>query len=112
MKAYSAKNVARMLDLPVEQVRAYARSGLLDAVRGERGEYRFSFQDLVLLRTAKQLSDRRIGPRRIQRALSRLRHRLPVDMPLAGLRIRAALVRRSMSSRMRCEPLSAPIQRR
>jgi len=90
MKAYSAKNVARMLDLPVEQVRSYARSGVLDAVRGERGEYRFSFQDLVLLRTAKELTDRRIGPRRIQLALSRLKSRLPSGRPLAGMRISAA----------------------
>lgn len=90
MKAYSARNVARMLELPVEQVRSYARSGVLDAVRGSRGEYRFSFQDLVLLRTAKELGDRRIGPRKIQRALSRLKQRLPAGRPLAGLRISAS----------------------
>ena len=90
MKAYSVKHVARMLDLPVEQVRSYARSGLLDAKRGERGEYRFSFQDLVLLRTAKRLTGRRIGPRRIQRALGRLKRRLATGRPLAGLRILAS----------------------
>lgn len=90
MKAYSVKNVARMLDLPVEQVRSYARSGVLDAKREERGEYRFSFQDLVLLRTAKELTGRRIGPSKIQRALNRLKLRLALGRPLAGLRITAS----------------------
>ena len=57
-----------MLDLSVGQVRSYARSGLVDPQRGDRGEYRFDFQDLVLLRTAKGLLSRRIPPRRVRRS--------------------------------------------
>ena len=60
MKMYNARNVAKLLDLSVGQVRSYARSGLLRPERGPRGEYRFSFQDLVLLRTAKGLLDARV----------------------------------------------------
>ena len=60
MKVYTAKSVARLLDLSVQQVRSYARAGFLQPDRGPRGEYRFSFQDLVMLRTAKGLMAARI----------------------------------------------------
>jgi tetratricopeptide (TPR) repeat protein len=77
MKGYSAKDVARMLDLSVSQVRSYARSGLVEAQRGDRGEYRFGFQDLVLLRTAKGLLSQRIPPQRVHHALCLLKEQLP-----------------------------------
>ncbi len=89
MKVYTAKNVAKMLDLSVGQVRAYARSGLLRPERGTRGEYRFSFQDLVLLRTAKGLLAARVPPRKIRNALRKLQDQLPQGRPLTGVRISA-----------------------
>ena len=89
MKVYTAKSVARMLDLSVAQVRSYARAGFLQAERGPRGEYRFSFQDLLLLRTAKGLIAARIPPTRVKRALQRLKQLLPHDRPLSGLHISA-----------------------
>jgi len=89
MKVYTSKHVARMLDLSVGQVRSYARAGFLEPDRGPRGEYRFSFQDLVLLRTAKGLLDERVPPRKVRRALSNLKRRLPGGKPLTGVRISA-----------------------
>ncbi len=90
VKVYSARNVAKMLDLPVEQVRSFARDGLLEPDRGRRGEYRFSFRDLVLLRTAKGLLASRVPPRRVKNALQRLRQQLADGRPLTGVRIAAA----------------------
>lgn len=89
MKGYSATDVARMLDLPVGRIRSFARAGLLHPQRGPRGEYRFTFQDLVLLRTAKGLLAHRIPARRVRRALSRLREQLPDDRHLSGVQIQA-----------------------
>jgi predicted Zn-dependent protease len=89
MKIYTSKSVARLLDLSVGQVRAFARAGFLDPERGPHGEYRFSFRDLVLLRTAKGLAAARVPPRRIRVALRRLREQLPRSRPLTGLRISA-----------------------
>jgi tetratricopeptide (TPR) repeat protein len=89
VKVYTSRNVANMLDLSVGQVRSYARSGFLQPGRGPRGEYRFSFQDLVLLRTAKGLLAARVPPRKIRRALGRLREQLPRGRPLTGVRISA-----------------------
>jgi tetratricopeptide (TPR) repeat protein len=90
MKVYTAKSVARMLDLSVAQVRSYARAGFLEPERGPRGEWRFSFRDLLLLRTAKGLLSARVAPGKIRRALARLKEQLPGDLPLTGLQISAA----------------------
>jgi tetratricopeptide (TPR) repeat protein len=84
---YSVKDVARLLDLSVGQVRAYARAGVLEPQRGSRGEYLFSFQDLVLLRTAKGLVAQRIAPARVRNALTELKRRLPQGRPLSAVQI-------------------------
>jgi tetratricopeptide (TPR) repeat protein len=89
MKGYGAREVAEMLGLTVEQVRSWARAGFVRPERGARGEMRFSFQDLVLLRTAAHLVAARIAPRRVKRALSALRAQLPAGRPLTGVHVRA-----------------------
>ena len=89
MKGYTSREVARMLDLSVGQVRSYARAGFIHPERGPRGDYRFRFQELVLLRAAKGLAAARIPSRRIARALKKLRERLPSGRALTELRIAA-----------------------
>jgi tetratricopeptide (TPR) repeat protein len=89
MTGYGSKQVAEMLGLSVGQVRGYVRAGFLDPARGPRGQLRFSFADIVVLRAARGLLDARIGPRKIRRALARLRSQLPVGRPLAAVRIAA-----------------------
>src|SRR5438552_16230435 len=89
MKGYTSRDVARLLRLTVAQVRDFARDGFLTPGRGPRGELLFSFQDLVILRTAKGLVAARIPTRRIRRALRRLRTELPRGRSLAELRIAA-----------------------
>src|SRR5439155_1573228 len=65
------------------------RAGLLAPERGPRGELLFTFQDMVLLQTAKGLLSAHIAPRKIRGALQRLKEQLPSDRPLTGLRIAA-----------------------
>ena len=89
MKGYSSREVARMLDLSVGQVRSYARAGFIHPARDPRGAYRFRFQELVLLRAAKGLTAARIPSRRIARALRKLKERLPTGRALTELRISA-----------------------
>ncbi|MGH9317165.1 MAG: tetratricopeptide repeat protein [Thermoanaerobaculia bacterium] len=89
MKGYGTREVAQILGLSAGQVRAYVRAGFLSPERGSRGGFRFSFEDLVFLRAASGLLKARIGPRRVRRALSRLRDRLPAGRGLTGLRIAA-----------------------
>ena len=87
MKSYTTRDVARLLGLSEPQVRSQARVGYLTPDRGPRNSYRFSFQDLVLLRAAKALGEARIAPRRIRRALRTLTRQLPAGRSLSGLRI-------------------------
>src|SRR5213593_4412961 len=89
MKGYTSRDVAKLLGLTVAQVRGFARDGFLTPGRGPRGELQFSFQDLVILRTAKGLVAARIPTRRIRQALRRLRTGLPRGRSLAELRIAA-----------------------
>jgi DNA-binding transcriptional MerR regulator len=86
---YSAQDVAKMLGLPPRRLRAYLRAGLLSAERQENGRLRFSFQDLLLLRTAEGLVAERIPPRRVVHALKKLRQRLPEARPLTGVPLSA-----------------------
>jgi len=89
LKGYAAKDVAKLLGLSPSQVRAFARSGFLQPDRGTRGEFRFSFPDLVLLRAAKGLAAAKVPQRRIERALRKLRQQLPAGRPLSAVRITA-----------------------
>jgi tetratricopeptide (TPR) repeat protein len=89
MSGYTAQEVARMLGLTAGRLRAYIRAGVLAPERGARGEMRFSFQDLLLLRTAEGLVRERIPPARVRRALKKLRARLSDARPLTGVQLAA-----------------------
>jgi tetratricopeptide (TPR) repeat protein len=86
---YSLRDVERLLGLPRSVIAGLIEAGFVAPTRGARREYRFTFQDLVVLRTAQALTDAKIPPARIVRALRRLRTMLPAEMPLTGLRIEA-----------------------
>jgi len=85
---YTSRDVTQILGLSASQLRGYVRQGCVAPRRGPRGEYRFSLQDLVLLRTAKALSER-VPLRRVRRALRTLSERLPSGRPLTGIQINA-----------------------
>lgn len=89
VSGYATRDVAALLGLSVSQVRSYIRDGFLSPAQGPRGEYRFSFQDLILLRTAKGLLAAKVPRRRIRIALQKLRQQLPDGRPLTGVRITA-----------------------
>jgi tetratricopeptide (TPR) repeat protein len=87
MKGYSVRDVAAAAGLSEHQVRAWSRAGFLTPARGARGELRFSFQDLVVLRTAKELMAARIPSRKIRSSLRRLREQLPSGRPITAVKI-------------------------
>ena len=63
--------------------------GFVEPTRGPGQAYRFTFRDLVLLRSAHDLRAARIPTRQILRSLRRLKDALPADAPLGALRIKA-----------------------
>lgn len=83
---YGVREAAQISGLTPTRVRAYARAGVLEPERGPRGELRFRFRDLSFLRRLKELGQARIPPRRVTRALARLRERGgdPADVPLSA----------------------------
>ncbi len=84
---YSTREVADLIGLKPSQVRHYVRRELLDPQRGSSREYRFRFQDIVLLRMAKGLMDAEVSTRDVYRALGKLKAELKSVSSLAGVRI-------------------------
>lgn len=78
-----------MLGLSRGTIMRLVELGFVKPKRGPRRSYLFSFQDVVLLRTAHELREASIAPSKIIRSLRRLRDELPAEVPLTGLRISA-----------------------
>src|ERR1043166_7685715 len=89
MTGYTTEEVARLLGLSPAQIRSYTRAGFLSPARAAGGEFRFAFQDLVLLRAAKGLMAARIPAGKIRGSLRRLKQQLPRGRALSELRITA-----------------------
>ena len=89
MHAYGVRDVEKLLGLPRSTIRALINAGFVSPGRGPRNAWQFSFQDLIVLRTAQALAAANVPHRRITRSLKELRNHLPGTMPLSGLRIGA-----------------------
>jgi tetratricopeptide (TPR) repeat protein len=87
--SFSVREVAAMIGLKPSQIRDYATQGFLQPERGPRGEMRFGFHDLVILRTAGELASAQIPQRKVKRVLQSLREQLPAGRSLTGIRIAA-----------------------
>src|SRR4029079_14073665 len=85
VSGYTTQDVARMIGVSAGRLRSSLRAGVLSPERGTRGELRFSFQDLLLLRKAEGLVSQRISPHRVRRSLTALRERWPGEQPLTGV---------------------------
>jgi tetratricopeptide (TPR) repeat protein len=86
MKLFSTGEAAKIVKLPGSRIRSFVRAGFLSPAR-ERNTLRFTFQDLLFLKTAKGLLDARVPPKKVARMLSSLKRQLPSDRHLATLKI-------------------------
>ena len=89
MQPYGVRDVERLLHLSRGQLRSLVAAGFVTPGRGAGKRWSFSFQDLIVLRTAQALLAADVPQRRIVRSLKRLRNHLPESMPLSGLSIGA-----------------------
>jgi len=87
--SYSVREVSAMLGLSAGQIRSWAARGFLNPERDTDGDLRFGFQDLVILRTAGELTAAHIPTRKIRRVLESVREQLPEGRSIAGVRIAA-----------------------
>jgi DNA-binding transcriptional MerR regulator len=86
---FSTAEVAKILGLAPARIRACVRAGLLNPAKGPGRRLEFTFHDLLLLKTTKNLLDGGVPVKRIRRMLASLRRQLPDDPHLAGLTIYA-----------------------
>ena len=106
MHRYGVREVEKLLRLPRSTLRALIEAGFVSPARGPRNAWLFSFQDLIVLRTAQALADAKVAPKRITRSMKELRRHLPAAMPLSGLSIGAVgdhVVVREGSNRWQAE---------
>lgn len=89
MQTFSVQDVERVLRLSRSTIRGLVKIGFVQPARGPKRQLQFSFQDLIVLRTARALMEAKISRRRINRSLEELRRHLPEQMPLSGLSISA-----------------------
>ena len=89
MKGYTTREVAEVLGLSTSRILSWTKNGLLTPQRDSRGAFLFSFQDLVLLRTARDLLAKDVPARRVREALEALREQLPVGRPLSAVHVSA-----------------------
>lgn len=88
--AYTLAQLEQMLGLARREIAALIDAGFVSPERGSGRQFRFSFRDVVLLRTAHRLRSAGVPARKVLRALQRLREQLPAEVPLSGLRVTAA----------------------
>lgn len=89
MAEYSLREVVSLAGLSRNIVLRFVKDEIVAPARSNSREYRFSFQDLIVLRAARTLYAANIAPRRVLASLRLLRARLPAPIPISGLRISA-----------------------
>jgi DNA-binding transcriptional MerR regulator len=89
LESHTIRSVQEMLGLSRSAIVRLVETGFVKPRRGPRRAYLFSFQDVVLLRTAYELQAAGISTAKIVRTLRRLKGDLPAEAPLTGLRITA-----------------------
>lgn len=87
---FSARDVARIFSLTESRVRYWAQTGFINPSSQKGGRRRYTFQDLVAIRAARELLELGIPLQRVRKNLSALRQALPqLDLPLSHLRVRS-----------------------
>ncbi len=84
--SFSTRHAAAATGLTPKQVRGYVHAGVLHPARGPRGAFRFSFQDVVVLRTGKRLNQAGVPTGRVWRALSQLEGSTAGELSAMGMR--------------------------
>lgn len=88
MDSYSMQDVQALVGVSRSLVNAMLAAGVIAPRRGTKNEYHFTFQDLLLLRTAQSLRTSNIPTRKVVQSLKRLES-LSTGRPATGMRVRA-----------------------
>lgn len=85
---FTRAEISRLLGLSTVRLRSLDRAGVVSPSARKRGRRAYTFQDLIALRAAQALLDKRVRLRDVTRAIELLKASLPrVTRPLAELRV-------------------------
>jgi tetratricopeptide (TPR) repeat protein len=85
---FTQSEIARLLGTTTTRLQTLDRSGIVSPSGKRKGRRAYTFADLIQLRAAQSLLDRRVRLRDVSRAVTALKKTLPkVTRPLAELRI-------------------------
>ncbi|HWZ89386.1 MAG TPA: tetratricopeptide repeat protein [Polyangiaceae bacterium] len=85
---FTSGEISRLLGISQARLRTFDRAGVVSPTGRRRGRRAYSFSDLIALRTAQSLLERRVRLRDVTRAVGALKRSLPkVTRPLQELRI-------------------------
>lgn len=85
---FTCGEISRLLGMSPTRLRSLDRSGVVSPSGRRKGRRAYTFQDLIALRAAQTLLDRRVRLRDVSRAIEALKRSLPrVTRPLAELRV-------------------------
>jgi tetratricopeptide (TPR) repeat protein len=88
IELYSVKDVAKIFGQTESRLRYWIQSGFLWPSVRRGGQYFYTFDDLITIRTAVELLDSGISVQKVRKALAELRSELPKGVtPAAKLRI-------------------------
>jgi tetratricopeptide (TPR) repeat protein len=86
---FTTRRAAKILGLSEQRIRWCVGTGFLSPFRGPGRRFQFTFQDLLLLKTAKGLLESRVSLKRVRRMLASLKRQLPDDRHLTSVTIYA-----------------------
>jgi DNA-binding transcriptional MerR regulator len=85
---FTSGEISRLLGISQARLCTFDRAGVVSPTGRRRGRRAYSFSDLIALRTAQSLLERRVRLRDVTRAVGALKRSLPkVTRPLQELRI-------------------------
>ena len=88
MRLFTSGEVAKILNLSPARIRSFVRAGFIRPQR-ERRSLRFTFKDLIFLKTAKGLLESAVPSHTVVRMLSSLKRQVPPDQHLSSIKIYA-----------------------
>jgi tetratricopeptide (TPR) repeat protein len=87
-RVFTTREIAKLAKLTPDRVRQCVQAGFLHPVRGSRGRFEYSLQDVLVLRSIRTLLEASLPPRRIAELLEEIRCRLPEGRDISSVNLR------------------------